>query len=189
MKIEYQIQGSAELLAKLKALGGDVDKAVESGLMQGAKAVQKVAKQLCPVDTGQLRNSIAVTTSDNFEYEYARRMNAEELLQEKAKGSRKRTKKVKGHLTGGNAKTAVIGTSTEYAACVEFGTGSKGDPAVSHTSKEKWVYRDDNGKFHTSRGQKPQPFLTPALRLSENTVRKRFETAIKKAIRERSTGK
>lgn len=151
MKIEYQIQGSAELLAKLKALGGDVDKAVEQGLMQGAKAVQAVAKQLCPVDTGQLRNSIATEKEDRM--------------------------------------AVSIGTITEYAACVEFGTGSKGDPAVSHTSKEKWVYRDDNGKFHTSRGQKPQPFLTPALRLSENTVRKRFETAIKKAIRERSTGK
>ena len=151
MKIDYQIQGSAELLAKLKALGGDVDKAVEQGLIQGAKAVQAVAKQLCPVDTGQLRNSIATEKEDRM--------------------------------------AVSIGTITEYAVYVEFGTGSKGDPAVSHTSKEKWVYRDDNGKFHTSRGQKPQPFLTPALRLSENTVRKRFETAIKKAIRERSTGK
>ena len=151
MKIEYQIQGSAELLAKLKALGGDVDKAVEQGLMQGAKAVQAVAKQLCPVDTGQLRNSIATEKEDRM--------------------------------------AVSIGTITEYAVYVEFGTGSKGDPSVYHTSKEKWVYRDDKGRFFTTSGQTPQPFLTPALRLSENTVRKRFETAIKKAIRERSAGK
>lgn len=151
MKIEYQIHGSAELLAKLKALGGDVDKAVESGLLNGAKSVQSVAKQLCPVDTGQLRNSIVTEKEDKL--------------------------------------TVSIETNAEYAVYVEFGTGLKGDPTVPHTSKEKWVYCDDKGRFFTTSGQKPQPFLTPALRLSENTVKKRFESAIKKAIRERSNGK
>lgn len=151
MKIEYQIQGSAELLAKLKALGGDVDKAVENGLLNGAKAVQESAKLLCPVDTGALKNSISI------------RMESED--------------------------TVAVLASEEYATCVEFGTGSKGDPSVHHTSKEKWVYRDDKGRFFTTFGQKPQPYLAPALHANKENVEREFASAIKKAIRERSTGK
>lgn len=151
MQIEFRVDGCPELIARLAALGGDVEKAVEQGLSDGAKAVQHSAKKLCPVDTGALRNSI--------------------VTQKEA------------------ARTVSIGTNMEYAVCVEFGTGQKGDPAVEHTIKEKWVYRDDRGQFHTSHGQRPQPFLTPALRLSENRVQKRFRSAIQKAIRERSTGK
>lgn len=148
MQIEFQVDGCPELLARLAALGGDVDKAVEQGLRDGAKIVQYSAKKLCPVDTGALRNSIIVQKA--------------------------------------SADSVSVGTNTEYAVYVEFGTGQKGDPSVPHTSKEKWVYRNDKGEFRTSHGQKPQPFLTPALRMSENKVQKTFRNAIKKAIRERS---
>lgn len=151
MKIDYQIQGSAELLAKLKALGGDVDRAVEQGLIQGAKTVQASAKQLCPVDTGTLRNSIV-------------------------------TQKEEKH-------AVAVTTNLEYAPYVEFGTGSKGDPSMPHTSKDRWVYQNDKGQFFITSGQSPQPFLTPALRLCENAVKKRFEAAIKKAIKERGSGR
>ncbi len=151
MKINYQIQGSAELLAKLKALGGDVDKAVENGLMDGARIVQESAKNLCPVDTGALKNNIDI---------------------------RKESK-----------NAVAIVAAEEYASCVEFGTGSKGDPSVYHTSKEKWVYRDDKGRFFTTSGQKPQPYLAPALHANKENVEREFASAIKKAIRERSAGK
>ena len=44
---------------------------------------------------------------------------------------------------------ATIGTNVEYAPYVEFGTGQRGDPAVSH--RQDWL------------GQPPQPYLRPAL--------------------------
>lgn len=39
-------------------LGGDIKEATRKGLERGAKKIQKNAKYLAPVDTGQLRNSI-----------------------------------------------------------------------------------------------------------------------------------
>lgn len=39
-------------------LGGDIKESSRKGLERGAKKIQKNAKLLAPVDTGQLRNSI-----------------------------------------------------------------------------------------------------------------------------------
>lgn len=39
-------------------LGGDIKEASRKGLERGAKKIQKNAKYLAPVNTGQLRNSI-----------------------------------------------------------------------------------------------------------------------------------
>ena len=39
-------------------LGGDIKQSCKKGLERGAKKIQKNAKMLAPVDTGQLRNSI-----------------------------------------------------------------------------------------------------------------------------------
>lgn len=52
-----------------------------------------------------------------------------------------------------------IGTDVEYAPYVELGTGDMG----TGTGK-KWTYRDDEGKFHTTSGMAPRPFLKTAIR-------------------------
>ena len=47
-----------------------------------------------------------------------------------------------------------IGTNTEYAPYVEFGTGKYypgGRP-------DSWVYQDDKGNWHRTEGAKAQPF-------------------------------
>lgn len=67
--------------------------------------------------------------------------------------------------------SVTVGTNVEYGIYVEFGTGSKGDPSVSHTSKEGWVYYNEkNGGFVYHKGQPPQPFLVPALLSQKDTV-------------------
>ena len=56
--------------------------------------------------------------------------------------------------------SVVIGTPVEYAIYVEKGTGIyavKGDGR-----KTAWFYVDERGVGHWTRGQRPQPFLTPA---------------------------
>lgn len=53
-----KLEGLEEVLATLSALGGEVKASAKKGLHRGAKKIQKNAKLLCPVDTGQLRNSI-----------------------------------------------------------------------------------------------------------------------------------
>ena len=52
------LEGLDELLANLFGLGGNVKESARKGLERGAKKIQKNAKLLAPVDTGQLRNSI-----------------------------------------------------------------------------------------------------------------------------------
>lgn len=52
------IQGLNEILTILSKLGGDIQQSCLKGGRRGMKKVQKNAKMLCPVDTGELRNSI-----------------------------------------------------------------------------------------------------------------------------------
>ena len=52
-------------------------------------------------------------------------------------------------------------TPLEYAPYVEYGTGLF---AESGGRKDvPWNYQDDEGKWHSTSGQKPQPFMRPAL--------------------------
>lgn len=78
-----------------------------------------------------------------------------------------------------------IGTNVEYAPYVEFGTGTQGDPSVSHTTRESWTYMGSDGKFYTSHGQPPQPFLAPALEQEKENVAKEVKLSLLEAIRER----
>ena len=119
-------------MAKLAALGGNAPKATHEGLIKGGKVVQGLAKKLCAVDTGALRNSIVVEERSEMEIS--------------------------------------VGTHVEYASYVEFGTGRKGDQSVAH--RQDWE------------GQLPQPFLSPALALSEEKVKQRIAAELKKSIRE-----
>lgn len=58
-------------------------------------------------------------------------------------------------------KIVTIGSNLFYSVPVELGTGifaEKGDGR-----KTPWVWKDQNGKYHFTRGMKPQPFLRPAI--------------------------
>lgn len=54
---------------------------------------------------------------------------------------------------------AVIGSNTLYAPYVELGTGvyAEGGRPTS------WVYKDDKGNWHHTKGQKAKPYLKPAV--------------------------
>lgn len=55
----------------------------------------------------------------------------------------------------------VVFTPLEYAPYVEFGTGLF---AENGGRKDvPWHYKDDEGNWHTTSGQHPQPFMRPAL--------------------------
>ena len=56
-------------------------------------------------------------------------------------------------------RQVVIGTNKNYAAYVELGTG-KFYPGGRQTP---WAYQDEKGRWHRTSGQKPQPFLKPAV--------------------------
>lgn len=55
----------------------------------------------------------------------------------------------------------IIYTPLEYAPYVEYGTGLF---AVEGGRQDvPWCYQDDEGNWHTTSGQKPQPYMYPAL--------------------------
>lgn len=60
-----------------------------------------------------------------------------------------------------DAIRGIVFTPLEYAPYVEYGTGLF---AESGGRKDvPWHYQDDSGEWHTTSGQKPQPYMRPAM--------------------------
>lgn len=70
----------------------------------------------------------------------------------------------------------VIYTALEYAPYVEFGTGLFAEKGGR--KDVPWVYRDDEGEFHTTSGMHPQPFLRPALHENREKILQLLREAI-----------
>jgi len=66
-----------------------------------------------------------------------------------------------------------IGTPVEYAPYIEFGTGEFAEGGNGR--KGGWFFTDDKGKKHFTYGNKPQPFLRPALLENKDTIKKILE--------------
>ena len=58
--------------------------------------------------------------------------------------------------------TGIVFTPVEYAPYVEYGTGLFAENGAGRKDVP-WNYQDDKGEWHSTRGQKPQPFMRPAL--------------------------
>lgn len=61
----------------------------------------------------------------------------------------------------GGDLTGVVFTPLEYAPYVEYGTGLFAEDGGR--KDVPWNYQDDEGNWHSTSGQHPQPFLRPAL--------------------------
>lgn len=64
--------------------------------------------------------------------------------------------------------TGIIFTPLEYAPYVEFGTGLFAEDAGR--ADVPWNYQDDAGNWHSTSGQKPQPFMRPALDINRTQI-------------------
>lgn len=64
--------------------------------------------------------------------------------------------------------TGTVFTPLEYAPYMEFGTGKFAESGGR--SDVPWRYQDDEGNWHTTSGNKPQPFMRPALQESRGKV-------------------
>lgn len=61
----------------------------------------------------------------------------------------------------------IIFTPLEYAPYVEYGTGLFAEEGGRNTP---WIYKDDKGEWHKTSGQKPQPFMRPALQENREKI-------------------
>lgn len=60
----------------------------------------------------------------------------------------------------GNEIAGEVYTPLEYAPYVEYGTGLFAEGGGR--TDVPWVYQDDKGDWHSTSGQKPQPYMRPA---------------------------
>lgn len=59
-QVNVYIDGLERIMTNLTHMGVDAKKAIMDGMKTSGKQIQGSAKRLCPVDTGELRNSITV---------------------------------------------------------------------------------------------------------------------------------
>lgn len=77
----------------------------------------------------------------------------------------------------GKEVIGTVFTPLEYAPYVEYGTGLF---AESGGRKDvPWNYQDDKGEWHSTSGQKPQPFMRSALLDNRNRIKNILMRGIK----------
>lgn len=70
-----------------------------------------------------------------------------------------------------NGVEGVIFTPLEYAPYIEYGTGLFAEDGGRQTP---WSYQDDEGNWHTTKGQPPRPYMRPALTENRDQILERL---------------
>jgi HK97 gp10 family phage protein len=76
--------------------------------------------------------------------------------------------------------TETISTNMDYAAYVEFGTGRFAEGGGGRSTP--WVYKHPKFGFIRTVGQKPQPYMRPALKENIDKIEKIFISEENKAL-------
>lgn len=81
------------------------------------------------------------------------------------------------HAVSEDEMAAYVGTNVSYAPYVELATGIYAEGG----RPTPWVYQDENGNWHWTRGNKAQPFLKPAVadhtKTYSNIIKSELENA------------
>lgn len=131
---------SVEITDNSKEVSAALQAALLRGLEKCGLVAEGYAKKLCPVDIGNLRNSIT-------------------------------------HVLDEDEPAAYVGTNSEYAAYVELGTGKYAEGGGGRPTG--WAYQDAKGNWHYTHGQRPQPYLKPAVADHAQTYRQILENELK----------
>ena len=126
-------------------------------LKQACIVVKDAATENCPTNTGYLKRSITYNVSGNV---------------------------------------GEVGTNVDYAPYIEFGTGLFAEdgngrktpwgpfPNLEHKYKpEGWKEGDEIPDFLYTHGQKPQPYLRPALDSNRDKIVEIFRNAIREGVK------
>ena len=135
---------------------------LKTAVNKATQLVHGQAKALAPADTGQLRASIHMQVKD----------------------------------TGKELQGRVY-TNVEYAPYVEFGTGITGNGTYPYSIKglaleyrnKGWAYFDeDKGECIYTKGQKAQPYMYPALKQNEKTIKAILKEGVHTKLKENCNG-
>lgn len=172
-----EIIGLDKLLAKLEALGGDTNKALEIGIKQAVKKVQGDAKLLCPSNNGALRNSIQAST---------------EIIDTRIIGKVSTNNEYAAYVEFGTGPIGEqspkdlppgIASQIHYKADKWFIPVDKIDEATAEKYHFKKIKFGDK-EFYESYGQPAKQYLYPALRQNEKQIKGIIAEHLKKTIEE-----
>ena len=80
--------------------------------------------------------------------------------------------------TGGGGKyTSEIGPTVDYGIYVEMGTG-----IYAGGRQTPWRYQDSKGQWHTTRGQRPHPYMEPGFEAGKDEAVEILTNEVQKAI-------
>lgn len=152
-----KIQGLDRLIKKLSKLGGNVDEVLFKSLQKQGELVKGDAKDLCPVDTGDLIQSIKRSTK-------------------RYKG--KIVSKIytnSDHAAYVEFGTGQVGQNTPVANKY---------PGNLAYKQDKWLANIPDVGLRYVAGQPAQPYLYPALKNNKERIVENIKEDVKKAIRE-----
>lgn len=78
---------------------------------------------------------------------------------------------------GGGAYTSEVGPTAPYGIYVEMGTG-----IYAGGRQTPWHYQDAKGNWHTTRGQKPQPYMEPGFEAGKDKAVESLTAEVKNAL-------
>lgn len=137
-----ELKGMNSLIQKLNALGGNVEDCLYRGIGKSVSFIESDAKDLCPVDHGELRDSINSKV---------------EKTSSGIKGSVGTNKEYAAYVEFGTGKKGE-----------ESNTNKK--PNVSY-KQDKWKVNIPGVGVRWIDGQPAQPYLYPALMQNKDTVK------------------
>lgn len=152
-----EIKGLNSLIKKLDSLGGDVEKTLYQSVNKMGLFVQGEAKDLCPVDTGDLKQSIICTTVQaNNKISSVISTNSDHaIFVEMGTGKKGEDTPVEG----------------KYPGQLTY-------------KQDKWKVNIPNIGVRWIEGQPAQPYLYPALKNNRDEVIRSIKEDLKEAIRE-----
>jgi HK97 gp10 family phage protein len=169
------VKGLDKLMKKCSSLNNAVvGPGLEKAVGASIKMVQGEAKLLCPVDDGELRQSIKASV---------------ELREDKAIGTAYTNKKYAPYVefgTGPKGEASHAGISPEFSPAYSQSPWWIHESQVDKETAEKyhWFFIDTpDGRFYQSSGQAAQPFMYPALKNNEDRATRDISGYLKREIR------
>lgn len=147
------VVGLDNLLKKLNKLGGNVEETLYKSIQRQGELVKGDAKDLCPVDTGDLRQSIKSETK-NYKNKITTRV----------------------YTNSDHAAYVEFGTGK-----VGERTNKNNKVNVSY-KQDKWLVNIPDVGVRWVEGQPAQPYLYPALKNNEKIVVENIKEDVKKEI-------
>ncbi len=150
------INGLDSLMKKLNTLGGNANKVLETSIAKQTKLVQGEAKDLCPVDSGDLQQRIYTDVKSQ---------------QSKVIGKVFTNVEYAAYVEFGTGKKGEESGGDKYPGPLSY-------------KQDKWLVDIPDVGPRWIEGQPAQPFMYPALKNNEELVKKNIASDLEKKIRE-----